>query len=101
MHREEISRMRSDFKARAEELISGAKTIVALSHLMGFVPDSCLPTSPGEQECRWSLSNRTLGHGTVATWIDVPKRNKIRFRCTLPTTGGERQLGSCSAAIGS
>jgi hypothetical protein len=85
---------------RADQIISEAETIVDLSLLMGSVPDSCSPGSPDEQACVWRLTNRSFGHGTVATWIDAPKRKKIRLFCTLPTDGSRRQPGSCSASVG-
>jgi len=85
---------------RADQIISEARTLLDLSLLMGSVPDSCSPGSPEEQVCVWRLTNRSFGHGTVATWIEASKGKKIRFFCTLPTDGSSRQTDSCSASVG-
>ncbi len=85
---------------RADQIISEAATLVQLSHVMGSIPNSCAPVAPGEQVCLWLTSNHTFGHGTLAIWIEAPKRKRIRLLCKLPTGGGKRVSGSCSAVVG-
>lgn len=84
----------------ADQWIADAGTALELSRLMGAAPVDCMSRSPDEQVCTWLATNRVYGQGTLAVWIDVPKRKKIRLRCFLPKDGSERQPDTCSAQVG-
>lgn len=86
--------------ALAGQEIERARTLVELSRLMGTAPLACAPTArAGQQRCVWQLSNTTYGHGTVAAWMQAPKRKQLELRCVLPTDGGPRSFESCSGDL--
>ncbi len=86
--------------ALAQGEIEGARTLVELSRLMGAIPRDCAAIDqPGQQLCVWTLSRHVYGQGTVAAWIDAPVRKKSELRCVVPTDGGVRLVGSCSAEV--
>ncbi len=84
----------------ADDAIASAGTLIALSRLVGTVPNECHPGSAGQQRCLWRTTNRTFGHGTLVMWIGASQSQKILFRCILPTDGSKRAPGSCSARLG-
>jgi hypothetical protein len=97
--RSQADKLKGVYWTRADMLISAAQTLVQLSHLTGTVPDSCTQKISGQQECLWHMSRYSFGHGTVATWSNIPVRKQIEFRCRLPLDGGNREAGSCSARL--
>lgn len=100
-----LNRTRRDRRERelqqlADTAVEGAETMTELVSLIGAIPESCvLDTGTNTRLCSWRLTNRTLGHGTVATWLDVVDSKRLRFDCELPSEGGPRKAGSCRARI--
>jgi hypothetical protein len=77
-----------------------ARTLPELSRRMGALPDECREGPDAERICVWHTSGHTLGHGTLAVWIDADKTKKITLRCVLPADGGSREPESCRARVG-
>jgi hypothetical protein len=96
----EIQKVRDRNQRQVARWIGEARTLVAMSRLMGALPDRCTPTRGSYQDCRWRASSRTYGQGTLATWIEVSPRKRIRFDCTFPLSGAGRE-DDCRAELGS
>lgn len=89
-----------ELRGLAGTAIEQAETMSELVALIGAIPESCaLATGGNTRLCSWRLTNRTLGHGTVAASIDVVDSKRLRFDCELPSEGGPRKAGSCRARI--
>jgi hypothetical protein len=97
---ETAAQARERHRQTAERWMAAADTLVALSRLMGAIPDQCVARSEREQVCLWRTSDQTFGHGTLAMWIGASIHKKIRLRCVLPSDGGPRGEGSCLAEVG-
>jgi hypothetical protein len=86
----------ADHQSTARRALDSARTMRALSDLVGDVPNSCDEISATERRCSWRLSNRTRGFELVAAAVGTRKR--VRLTCGLPADGSDRTLGSCRAA---
>jgi hypothetical protein len=85
----------ADRQSAARRAIDSARTMRALSDIVGDVPDSCDEISATERRCSWRLSNKTRGFELVAAAVGTRKR--VRLTCGLPADGSERAFGSCQA----
>jgi hypothetical protein len=90
-----------EYKAIATAWIEEARTLVALSRLIGALPSACERVTDDSQSCVWRTNNHVYGHGTVVTWADVSHGKQVRFTCLLPLDGSGRGVGTCQAAVGS
>lgn len=83
--------------SEANARIAAARTLVALSRLVGAAPDQCVPSplDPGRQVCLWRATSQTQGHGTLAVSVLAPLQKKVRMSCELPLDGGPRDADSC------
>jgi hypothetical protein len=97
---ETAAQARERHRQTAERWMAEADTVVALSRLMGAIPDQCVARSKREEVCLWRTDDQTFGHGTLAMWIGASVHKKIRLSCVLPSDGGRRGAGSCSAEVG-
>lgn len=71
--------------------LSEARTVTALSHLMGAVPNACsLRLQSDYQRCEWRL---TEGQGPLAAL--APAEGAGVLRCALPLDGSDRDPTSC------
>lgn len=95
----ERKRLKDRYQQTAGAWIGEAHDVVEMSRLLGSIPDRCAPADDTHQMCRWKLSSRDYGHGTVAAWGEVSSRKKLRFDCTFSLTGGPRDE-ACRAAVG-
>lgn len=87
-HAAEREHLRDD----ARERLASAKTLVAMSRLMGQLPERCQPVEPVGEVCDWLATNHTYGHGILAASIPVPLNKKVKLTCTYPG-------GACSAVM--
>jgi hypothetical protein len=97
---ESPSQARARYRRLTNEALDRARTLPALTRLMGALPNECLPHSGESQVCLWRTTNRTYGHGTLAMSIGAPKRKRVRMQCRLPIDGSDRAPDSCSVEIG-
>ena len=74
--------------------------MVAMSHLMGALPNVCERPSEGERLCIWRTTKWTYGHGTVAASLKVRSSKKVRLHCQFPIDGSERRADRCFARVG-
>ncbi len=87
------------YREVAIAMLDEARTLIALSRLLGEVPSVCI-ANRSELNCLWRTTSHTWGHGTLATAADVSSRKKLRFECALPIDGGLRALDSCRIQVG-
>lgn len=85
----------ADRETTARRVLNGARTMRALSDLVGDVPGSCHEISSTEQRCSWRLSKRSRGFDLVAAAVGTKRH--VRLTCRLPADGGDRAFGSCQA----
>jgi hypothetical protein len=93
----DLREARERVKREAHARIAAARTLVALSRLVGAAPDQCVPSplDPGRQVCLWRATSQTQGHGTLAVSVLAPLQKKVRMSCELPLDGGPRDADSC------
>lgn len=82
-------------RAQATRLLSNARTLVEISQLLGWAPDSCTATSAVEQMCLWRLTPWREGWAIAAALAGTTGRATIF--CELPLRGGSRGPDSCRA----
>lgn len=94
---------RARVEQQAKARIAAARTLVALSRLVGAAPDQCVPSplAPERQVCLWRATNETEGHGTLAVSVLAPMQKKMRMSCELPLDGSPRAPDSCFVEEGS
>lgn len=97
---ETAAQARERHRETAARWMNEADTLVALSRLMGAIPDQCVARSEREQVCLWRTDDQTFGQGTLAMWIGASVHKKIRLQCVLPSDGGPRSASSCFAEVG-
>ena len=67
----------------------GARTLAALSHLLGDVPD-VRHTGQNDQTCSWRIEKDAIGSRLFAA-------SPVELRCRLPLDGADRTADSCTA----
>jgi hypothetical protein len=83
-------------REQALRALEEARTLAALSSLVGDLPHSCREEVPGTRTCIWRVSNREAGYGLLAAAADA--NGQLRLVCEIPVDGGPRAAGSCRAA---
>ena len=96
----DITRERDQKLHRALEQLSSARTLAALSGMVGALPDECSVVGNGLRLCLWRTTSRTWGHGTLATTIAASFGKKIRMDCYLPEDGRPREPDTCHVEVG-
>ena len=80
--------------ADAQRALDDARTVVALSRLVGDIPGQCLPVDPRTQRCEWALNNQSPGFRLVAATLDTKKA--VVLTCELPADGTDRSDDGCT-----
>lgn len=96
----EITRERDHNLHRALEQLSSARTLAALSSMVGAIPDECSVVGSGLRLCLWRTTALTWGHGTLATTIGASYGKKVRMDCYLPEDGRLRDPDTCHVEVG-
>jgi hypothetical protein len=96
----DITRERDHNLHRALEQLSSARSLAALSSLVGAIPDECSVVGNGLRLCLWRTTSRTWGHGTLATTIGASYGKKVRMDCYLPEDGRPREPDTCHVEVG-
>ena len=97
--RRETRAEREKLQIEAQAILEGARTVLALSRLVGQGPDECA-VEAGRRRCLWRADRSSHGHGTLATVILASLSKKVRLECWFPADGGPRKLESCTVEIG-
>jgi hypothetical protein len=104
---ERTRRKRAENQKAAEErqreataLLDSARTVMALSRLVGKGPTACsLPEGSLRWQCVWHADIATEGHGTLATLAGGAYDDDLRVECFLPSDRSPRSLESCSVSV--
>jgi hypothetical protein len=82
--------------ARARAALERARTVAAISRLVGDAPRQCRRISEGMRRCTWHASNVIPGYPTLSALAYTDRR--VDLVCRIPIDGGERAPRSCEAA---
>jgi hypothetical protein len=85
---------------RAQRELDEARTLPALTRLMGSLPDRCDDSPPDRRICLWRAGGQTYGHGTLVTSIGASGRKRVTLQCVLPADGSPRGRETCTVAVG-
>jgi hypothetical protein len=77
----------------ARQAIDGARTLEALSQLLGAGPEDCVQRDAEDWVCYWRAGPDDPGYATLGALLDAP--GAVRLVCLLPLDGGERGEDSC------
>lgn len=94
------SQLREEMRTKAQALLDEARTLPAMSRLMGAAPTYCFATPPRAQTCEWRADSHVYGHGMLAASRKELMRKKMRLRCEFPLDGSARGPGTCEASVG-
>jgi|GEM_PF-2668578 len=97
--RSNLYETRERYRDIATGMLDDARTLIALSRLLGQTPSSCVAKG-AQLDCLWRATSQTWGHGTLATAAGFSDRKKLRLACRLPADGGLRGRNSCQIEIG-
>ena len=86
-------RLHREHEARIRALLN-AKTLFALSRLVGAAPDRCQSAGRTLEVCSWEVHNKLPGYDLLAKLVRTTKR--VFMVCELPSDNSERVLGSCT-----
>lgn len=78
---------------RAEQQVAAARTVEAMSHLVGDVPERCR-TGLGSQTCEWTVGADLEGYPIAALLSDVD--GPVSLECEFPLDGGPRDADGCA-----
>jgi len=83
--------------ALAHEALDAARTLEAISRLLGAGPEDCIQRDANDWVCYWRTTSADPGHATLGPLgaDDLP----VRLTCLLPLEGGERGDDSCRITL--
>ena len=83
--------------ALAQESLDAARTLEAISRLLGAGPEDCIQRDANDWVCYWRTTSADPGHATLGPLgaDDLP----VRLTCLLPLEGGERGDDSCRITL--
>lgn len=82
--------------AHARAALARARTVTALSRLVGDAPRQCWRVSEPMRRCRWRASNRVPGYPMLSALAHTDRQ--VDLDCWIPIGGSDRAPGSCSVS---